>query len=77
MSKSLVQELTEALQAASDQLDYCGYGDSWERGCAFESKLPEKIEAALKRAAEEVLKRHSPEKEHAIQRAHAERIMGR
>lgn len=51
--KPLPEELREALQAAADHLEYCGYGDKWERQCAVESKLPEKIDAALKRAADE------------------------
>jgi len=37
----------EALEAAKDHLDFCGYGDSYERECAFADKLPEKIEAAI------------------------------
>ena len=45
--KAQVNELREALQLASDHLDYCGYGDSYERECARESKLEEKIEQAL------------------------------
>ena len=44
----LTELLGEALQEASDHLDYCGYGDHWERECATEAKLPQKIEAALK-----------------------------
>jgi hypothetical protein len=39
--------LAEALQEAAQHLDYCGYGDKWERECAYEAKLPQKIEAAL------------------------------
>lgn len=27
-------ELLKALRAANDCLDYCGWGDSWERECA-------------------------------------------
>jgi hypothetical protein len=44
----VARQLERALKAASEHLDYCGYGDSWERECAQASKLPEKIEAALK-----------------------------
>jgi hypothetical protein len=29
-----IKLLTETLQRASDHLDYCGYGDNWERECA-------------------------------------------
>lgn len=39
--------LIEALTAARDHLEYCGYGDRWERECAQADKLPEKIEQAL------------------------------
>lgn len=48
----LIKQLTEALKAASDHLDYCGYGDKWERECAYEEKLPGQIEAALKASEE-------------------------
>lgn len=41
--------LRAALQAASDHLDYTGYGDSWERECARGQKLPEQIEQALEK----------------------------
>lgn len=48
----LIRTLHAALEAASEHLDYCGYGDSWERECAREAKLPEQIEAALAEAAQ-------------------------
>jgi len=40
-----VRELESTLQDASDQLDYCGYGDSWERECAGD--LPQRIAKTL------------------------------
>jgi len=40
-------QLLEALEAASTHLDYCGYGDKWERECAEELGLEEKISAAI------------------------------
>lgn len=43
----LEKKLGEALQAASDHLDYTGYGDSWERECARDSGLIVRIEEAL------------------------------
>lgn len=52
---TLVEELRDALEAAKHHLEYCGYGDRWEADCAREEKLQEKIEAALKRADEELL----------------------
>lgn len=44
----LEKELYEALQAAQCHLEYCGYGDSWERECASEQKLEQKIQNALR-----------------------------
>lgn len=42
-----MKAIAEALQAAVEHLDYCGYGDSYERECAREDELPEKLEDAL------------------------------
>ena len=39
--------LLEALIAAKEHLEYCGYGDRWERECARDGGLIEKIDAAL------------------------------
>ena len=47
MMTPLERQLYDALLAASDHLDYCGYGDSWERECAVEHKLEERITQAL------------------------------
>lgn len=41
--------LREALIAAKEHLEYCGYGDKWERELARDSKLEEQIADALKR----------------------------
>lgn len=43
----LIKELYLALKEASHHLDYCGYGDNWERECAYFDKLPDKINQAL------------------------------
>jgi len=43
----LINTLGNALQMAYDHLEYYGYGDSWERECAIEEKLPEMIKSAL------------------------------
>jgi len=51
---SAINKLMEALQAASDHLDYCGYGDSWERECAQSQGLKAKISAALAAGKEEI-----------------------
>lgn len=45
--KAQSDRLREALEDAKKHLDYCGYGDKWERECAKSEKLPQKIEAAL------------------------------
>ena len=39
--------LLKALIAARGHLDYCGYGDGWERECAEEQGLEKQIEAAI------------------------------
>ncbi len=51
--KEKIKTLHEALEAASNHLDYCGYGDKWERegtgelqaqiGRALEIKIDENI----------------------------------
>lgn len=43
----LTRQLADALQAASDHLDYCGYGDNWERECAQALGLETQIKQAL------------------------------
>lgn len=45
--KELLREATEALEKAVAHLDYCGYGDKWERECA--GNLPHELEATLKK----------------------------
>ena len=45
--KKIFEQVVDALQEASSHLDYCGYGDSWEREGAYDQKLPEKISTAL------------------------------
>ncbi len=46
-------ELLDALKDAEDHLEYCGYGDKWERECAREDGLAEKIEKAIAKATNE------------------------
>lgn len=43
----LIKQSAVALKDAWDHLDYCGYGDSWERGCAKEQGLAIQIAAAI------------------------------
>jgi hypothetical protein len=45
-------DLLEALIAAQRHLEYCGYGDDYERECARDEKLPQKIDAAIAKATE-------------------------
>lgn len=45
--RARIAEVEGALKEAVDHLEYCGYGDSWERSCAFEARLPERLKAAL------------------------------
>jgi len=45
----------DALSLAEDHLDWIGWGDTYERQCAKESGLGNKIQAAI-RGAKEVLK---------------------
>lgn len=35
---------------AHNHLEYCGYGDQWERECAREAKLPARIEQVIEEA---------------------------
>ena len=41
------KELFDALKQAQEHLDYCGYGDRWERECADAAKLPNVIQSAI------------------------------
>lgn len=41
------ERLLIALTEASKHLDYCGYGDAWERECAQHDRLEGRIKAAL------------------------------
>lgn len=38
-----------ALFAAQNHLDYCGYGDNYERDCARSDKLPELIDQIIEK----------------------------
>jgi hypothetical protein len=43
-------ELLSALKSAKEHLEYCGYGDKWEREYAEANKLEEKIDEAIAKA---------------------------
>jgi len=42
-----IEILRDALEDAKSHLEYVGYGDDWERECAFDSGLPDRIDYAL------------------------------
>lgn len=46
----LEKELLAVLKEAQEHLDYCNYGDSWERECAMSDKLPQKMEEVIRKA---------------------------
>jgi hypothetical protein len=48
----LERELLEALKEAKGHLEYCGYGDAWERECALDcdDPLDQKIANAISKA---------------------------
>lgn len=46
----LITQLKDALEDAENHLDFTGYGDSYERDCARQERLPEKIQEAIKAA---------------------------
>lgn len=45
----MFEEDKQVIKDMASHLDYCGYGDNWERECAKTSKLPERVEALLER----------------------------
>lgn len=49
------KQLALLFQEARSHLEYCGYGDNWERECAKEDKLPERLEKMATRI-EQILK---------------------
>lgn len=44
MDEKANERLWECFQLMREHLDYCGYGDNWERECAYHQKLPDKVE---------------------------------
>lgn len=44
---AVIKQLVDALEAAEAHLDWIGWGDSYERECAREAKVPEQITKAL------------------------------
>jgi hypothetical protein len=50
--RAALKQTAEALSKAENHLDWIGWGDSYERRCAYDDKLPERIEAARIAACE-------------------------
>jgi hypothetical protein len=47
VKKVYLQQIVLALFDAKEHLEYCGYGDHYERECAKEEELPKQIANAL------------------------------
>lgn len=43
------KKLAELFKEAVNHLDYCGYGDNWERECAMVDKLPQRLDKMVER----------------------------
>lgn len=54
--KETIRTLLNALEAAQSHLEYCGYGGSYERECAYAEELPENIQAAIDKGHEALAK---------------------
>lgn len=48
--EEIIAGLLDALVAAKEHLDWAGWGDSYERECARDAKLPERINDAIAKA---------------------------
>lgn len=48
--RQVFDQVVNALYSAEGHLNYCGYGDSWERECAEDSGLAKEISEALEAA---------------------------
>lgn len=55
ITKLQFESLLAVLEDAEGHLEYCGYGDSWERECAYDQGLPKKIQEAIE-TADKILK---------------------
>jgi len=55
LAAGLFEELLDGLELAREHLEYTGYGDSWERECAYSEGLPEKLDALITKARGVVL----------------------
>jgi hypothetical protein len=44
MDEKVFKELVELFAEMADHLDFCGYGDQYERECARNDKLPQRVD---------------------------------
>lgn len=51
--KLALKTVTDGMEAASEQLDYCGGGDAWERECYRDSGKEELVSKAVELLATE------------------------
>ncbi len=48
MNDEQIKQLKALFIEAANHLEWCGYGDSYERECARDDKLPQRIEEMVK-----------------------------
>lgn len=51
--------LFDAFEEAKTHLEWTGYGDSWERECAYDGNLPQTIDKAYEMASA-IIEKHTP-----------------
>ncbi len=52
--EELIKILGVALTEARDHLEYCGYGDSWERECALDGGMDKRLDEAVTKYEEHI-----------------------
>ena len=52
MDEKVFKELVKLFAEMADHLDFCGYGDQYERECARDDKLPQRVEGMRKNLEE-------------------------
>jgi hypothetical protein len=50
--QTVIKLLSDALDDATAHLEYCGYGDEYEKECARDDKLPQRLAIASDTATE-------------------------
>lgn len=51
--ENLIRELVSALVGAAEHLDWIGWGDRYERDCAAEAGLQNRVGSAIEKAKEQ------------------------